>query len=143
MVRRLGTGLLLVAIGFALLPEAAWGQARRLGGPRIGDGILAGTYEPWSLLAPLADLPLGFPAAAVRLPGLLEGSAPRVGLFWNGANPGALPFEVDESRSDFAVAWELTPGAHQIEVIADPEERVIEAARARENNRLQLKLVVP
>ena len=39
-------------------------------------------------------------------------------------------------------AWELTPGAHQIEVIADPEERVIEAARGRENNRLQLKLVV-
>ena len=39
-------------------------------------------------------------------------------------------------------AWELSPGAHQIEVIADPEERVIEAARGRENNRLQLKLVV-
>jgi hypothetical protein len=28
-------------------------------------------------------------------------------------------------------------------VIADPEERVIEAARRRENNRLLLKLVVP
>ena len=26
-------------------------------------------------------------------------------------------------------AWEVSPGAHQIEVIADPEERVIEAAR--------------
>ena len=44
---------------------------------------------------------------------------------------------------DFAMAWELTPGAHQIEVIADPAEQVIEAARGRENNRLLLKLVVP
>ena len=40
------------------------------------------------------------------------------------------------------MAWKLTPVAHQIEVIANPEERVIEAARGRENNRLQLKLVV-
>ena len=44
---------------------------------------------------------------------------------------------------DFSMAWEPTSGAHQIEVIADPEERVIEAASGRENNRLQLKLVVP
>ena len=44
---------------------------------------------------------------------------------------------------DFAMAWQLTPGTHQIEVIADPEERVIEAAPGQENKRLQLKLVVP
>lgn len=54
-----------------------------------------------------------------------------------------IPWMDAGGSEDFAVAWELTPGAHQIEVIADPEERVIEAARARENNRLQLKLVVP
>ena len=54
-----------------------------------------------------------------------------------------IPWMDAGGSEDFAMAWELTPGAHQIEVIADPEERVIEAARGRENNRLLLKLVVP
>jgi hypothetical protein len=54
-----------------------------------------------------------------------------------------IPWMDAGGSEDFAMAWELTPGAHQIEVIADPAERVIEAARGRENNRLLLKLVVP
>ncbi len=50
---------------------------------------------------------------------------------------------MDVGRSeDFCLAWELAPGAHLIEVIADLEDRVIKAARGRENNPLQLKLVV-
>lgn len=40
----------------------------------------------------------------MRLPGLLEESAPRVGLFWNGGNPAALPFEVTEKRSLFGAS---------------------------------------
>ena len=54
-----------------------------------------------------------------------------------------IPWMDAGGSEDFAMAWELKSGAHQIEVIADPEKRVIETARGRGNNRLQLKLVVP
>lgn len=110
MVRRWGAGLLLVALGVALLPAAALGQDRSQGALGIVGGGLARTYEPWSLLVPLADLPRGFPSAQVQLPGLLEESEPRVGLFWNAANPGALPFEVQEVRSAFAASRENVSG---------------------------------
>ena len=54
-----------------------------------------------------------------------------------------IPWMDAGGSEDFTIALELTPGAHQIELIADPEERLIEAAPGRENNRLQLKLVEP
>ncbi len=113
MVSRAGVALLAGMLAntlLAVLPAAGVAQARAASGPGLVHGFLGEGDAPWSALAPLADLPRAFPAR-IRWPlGLLTGDAPRQGLFWNGANPGGLPFEVDETRSLFGVGTEDVSG---------------------------------
>jgi len=102
-----------VCVLFALLGGA--GPAAFVGGP--GPGALAAQaadparapgdpVEPawttaWSPLVQLGDLPRRLPGSEIAFPSLLTLPAPRVGLFWTGGNPGALPDEVEETRVNF------------------------------------------
>lgn len=55
----------------------------------------------WSPLGPLADVPRLLPGSAADFPSLLTAPAPRLGLFWTAGNPGALAFELGDSRLEF------------------------------------------
>jgi hypothetical protein len=51
-----------------------------------------------------------------------------VGLFWNGANPAAIPFEVDEARSVFGLGLEGVSGDYHRPFDAGSESRTRAAA---------------
>jgi hypothetical protein len=66
--------------------------------------------ETWSPLYPQGDLPRHLPSASTATLSLLLPVA-KVGLFWNGGNPGALPWELDDRRSDIAATRASQDGA--------------------------------
>ncbi len=55
----------------------------------------------WSPLTEIAELERRVPRSNASSSTLLY-PVPKIGLFWTAANPGALAFEVDESRTDFS-----------------------------------------
>lgn len=71
-------------------------------------GIAAGRDRPawmdqWSPLGIQGSLPRTLTGASSAVP-LLMLPPPKVGLFWTSGNPGALPWDVDEDRTDVIVA---------------------------------------
>lgn len=97
-----GHGLWLILVLAGLMAAAPSAGAQTTESPRAlaADGPPEWTVA-WSPLATLADLPRELPDQAVTFPDLLTFPAPRVGLFWTAGNPGALPFEVADSRVRF------------------------------------------
>jgi len=67
----------------------------------------------WSPLLWTAELPRILPSAAPSLPNPLLWPSPRVGLFWTAGNPGALPFELADTFSVFAVGVDRDDGAYR------------------------------
>jgi hypothetical protein len=68
--------------------------------------------ETWSPLYRQGDFPRHLPSASVATPSLLLPVA-KVGLFWDTRNPAALPWEVDDQRSDIAVAHASQEGPYR------------------------------
>lgn len=71
-------------------------------------GIVPGRDLPewvsrWSPLNDVGSLPRRLPSAAPVMLRLLYPTE-KVGLFWNGGNPGALAFDVKDSRNELSVA---------------------------------------
>jgi len=54
-----------------------------------------------------------------------------------------LPWLSAGEAEAFSLNLPLTPGAHQVEVIADPERHILEEQRLHLNNRMRLDLVIP
>jgi hypothetical protein len=66
--------------------------------------------ESWSPLYSQGDLPRRLASASTATPALLLPVA-KVGLFWSSGNPAALPWDVDDQRSDIAVVRATQDGA--------------------------------
>jgi len=90
----------LVAMTWALAAAATArvGSAQSLGLAQGRD--LPAWMADWSPVDSHADLPRLLPSASDALPLLLL-PAPRLGLFWQAGNPGALPAEVGPEYSNF------------------------------------------
>ena len=82
----------------AAVVAARAGAAQSLGLAQGRD--LPAWMQEWSPVDSHADLPRLLPSASDALPLLLL-PTPRVGLFWLGGNPGALPAEVGPEYSNF------------------------------------------
>jgi hypothetical protein len=78
--------------------------------------------EAWSPLSPLGDLERRTPGPE-SLPDLLLYPAPRVGLLWTMGHSGALPFELEDGRSEFHAAVADVSGDYR---------RPLDPAQARE-----------
>ena len=52
-----------------------------------------------------------------------------------------LPWMDAGSSEQFSMPWELASGRHCLEVVADPEQRIIEPKRLRTNNRARIDVV--
>lgn len=99
------------AIAFAtllLLPSG--GEAQSMG--IVPGRDLPEWLETWSPLFPQGDLPRRLPSASVAMPLLLL-PPPKVGLFWNGGNPAALPWEADDQRSDIVASRSVQSGSYR------------------------------
>jgi hypothetical protein len=68
--------------------------------------------EAWSPLSRLGDLERRTPGPE-SLPNLLLYPAPRVGLLWTMGHSGALPFELEDSRSEFQAALANASGDYR------------------------------
>ena len=53
-----------------------------------------------------------------------------------------LPWLAAGGQEDFALPLDLSPGRHRLEVIADPERRILEAPALQANNRVVLEVCV-
>jgi hypothetical protein len=85
--------------------------------PSPGSGqSTGGASEPWwmawSPLAPLAESSRP-PAPTPVFPSVLGPAPPRVGQHWTVGNPGALPFEVEEARTDFHALHSTETGRYR------------------------------
>jgi len=73
-------------------------------------GSLARWVDPWSPLAPRADLAASLPNATnASIPFL--GESPPFGVFWTVGNPAGLGGEITEGRSDYSLTTHRESGA--------------------------------
>ncbi|MGI8497746.1 MAG: DUF6850 family outer membrane beta-barrel protein, partial [Gemmatimonadaceae bacterium] len=76
----------------------------------------------WTPLAPMNGLGAVAPAT-VELHSLLSLPQPRVGLFWTGGNPAALPDEVDREWGQLSVTSASTSGSYRRPL--DPQDESV------------------
>lgn len=99
--RRLGTAAravaALIAAGVAVAGDPAAAQSA---GELMPEETLPSWMTAWTPFTIGADLPRT-PGSAVLPPDLLR-PPPRIGLFWTRGNPGALPLELDDGRTEFS-----------------------------------------
>ena len=110
-----GTLVALVAVGATPSPAAAQAAAAASESPRSEPPWLA----RWRPLEILGDLPWTLPASGRPLPALLTLPAPRVGTLWTVGNPAALPFEIEDRRTDFSFSRDSRSGDYRRPL--DPE----------------------
>jgi hypothetical protein len=67
----------------------------------------------WSPLLWTAELPRTLPSALPSLPDPLLWPAPRIGLFWSGGNPAALPLELPDEFSAFRAGAAEAEGSYR------------------------------
>ena len=102
----------LVALGMgAAGPAPAAAQAAE------ASAVTPGAEQPWLTrwrpLEVLGDLPRTLPGSESPFPALLTLPAPRVGTLWTAGNPAALPFELEDRRSDFSISREQRSGRYR------------------------------
>ena len=98
--------------------------AQTLGAPNSpGAAVQPAWLTEWSPLSGIADLPRELPGAGTSLPSLLTLPAPRVGLFWTGGNPGALPFDVVDSYAQIRSGYDRHSGDYRRPLDAGTDSR--------------------
>lgn len=85
--------------------------------------------DSWSPLSIRADLPRVLPFTAVGATPLLLG-APRIGIFWSGANPGALALEVRDSSAAFSLSSDAERGDYRRPIDAGATSQIALAGLA-------------
>jgi hypothetical protein len=93
-----------------LLPSAV--LAQRAGSEGLRTGSPGAWLDAWSALYPIADVEAP-EVRAQRIRSLLDAPVPRVGTLWTAGNPGALPDEVRDARSDFRLRYESVSGDYR------------------------------
>ncbi len=108
-INRAIAGLLIIA-PVALVSVSSRSAAQSMG--IVSGRDLPDWLETWSPLFPQGDLQRKLPSASVAMPLLLLPVA-KVGLFWNGGNPAALPLEANDQWSEIAAARSAVDGAYR------------------------------
>lgn len=114
---RSGWGGIAVASVAGALGVAAAGPAPAAGQTAEAAAAAPRAEQPWLArwrpLEVLGDLPRTLPGSERPFPALLALPAPRVGTLWTAGNPAALPFEVEDRRSDFSISRESGSGDYR------------------------------
>ncbi len=116
-VTRSGWGDIAVVSGLATLGMAATGPAPAAGQATEAAAATPRAEQPWLArwrpLEVLGDLPRTLPGSESPFPALLAFPAPRVGTLWTVGNPAALPFELEDRRTDFSISREARSGRYR------------------------------
>ncbi|WP_425152670.1 DUF6850 family outer membrane beta-barrel protein [Candidatus Palauibacter sp.] len=103
--------------GLATLGMAATGPAPAAGQATEAAAATPRAEQPWLArwrpLEVLGDLPRTLPGSESPFPALLAFPAPRVGTLWTVGNPAALPFELEDRRTDFSISREARSGRYR------------------------------
>lgn len=88
--------------------------AQTLGTPASPGGFdLPEWLTRWSAVTAAGDLVHGLPGGTLAMPSVLTVPAPKLGGFWTGGNPAALPWEVRDSYVQFRFAGREDDGAYR------------------------------
>jgi len=118
--RRLANAVCVVAL-LLVSPDVA---AQTLGASNAPGGAdLPLWLSFWSPLSTTGNLPRDLPGGEVSLPFLFTKPAPRVGLFWQAGNPGALSFENLGSYAQMRTAYDRRSGDYRRPLDAGTESR--------------------
>ncbi|WP_419167054.1 DUF6850 family outer membrane beta-barrel protein [Candidatus Palauibacter sp.] len=116
-VTRSGWGDIAVVSVLATLGMAATGPAPVAGQATEAAATTPRAEQPWLArwrpLEVLGDLPRTLPGSESPFPALLAFPAPRVGTLWTVGNPAALPFELEDRRTDFSISREARSGRYR------------------------------
>lgn len=104
--------LWLMPAALATLCVAAAGPVRAQAGGELPPASTAPWLVRWSALPSTADLPR-LPPEPPAGGSLLASPPPRLGLFWIGGNPGAIPFETTGAWAEMRLPGGESSGAFQ------------------------------